>query len=305
MKTLINKGVWLKKGFLAGILFVVMCFLAVPAFAAAPAITTIFPTSGAPGDQVELFGSGFGGTQGTSEVAFTSATNVITPITFDQSKGDIWSNSVTPNQIWCRVPDGLAPGNYQVKVTVYGQSSNAMTYTVSAPGLPTVTGVSPSSGLSPNAGIAITGTNFTNIQSIMVGSTPITGYTVSSSTLINGISIPSGLSVGTAYDIRVTTLAGQSPINAPGDQYKVLSTATPSVMLTTVAPPSRVSGDQIVLFGSGFGGTQGTSEVTFTSATNVATPITFDKSKSSAFLTSAIFTPASTIRVSPDVEINR
>ncbi len=279
MKTL-HDGVWLKKGSLAGILFVVLCALAVPAFAAAPTIGTLAPTSGAPGDQVVLFGSGFGGTQGTSEVIFTSAAQIATPITFDQSKGDIWCNTVTPNEIWCRIPAGLTPGNYQVTVTVYGQSSNAMTYTVNAPGIPTVTGVSPSSGLSPNTGIAITGTDFSNVTSIVVGSTPITGYTVSSSTLINGISIPSGLSVGTTYDIRVTTSAGQSPINAPGDQYKVLSTATPSLTLTNMAAPtSGAPGDQVVLFGSGFGGTQGTSTVTFTSATNVTTPIIFDQSK--------------------------
>jgi fibronectin type 3 domain-containing protein len=87
------------------------------AFQVKPAITSLSPTSGPPTTSVTISGTSFGVTQGVSTVMFNGAT--ATPISW----GD--------NSIVVPVPAGATTGN--VVVTVGGQASNSMVFTVTLP----------------------------------------------------------------------------------------------------------------------------------------------------------------------------
>ena len=81
---------------------------------------------------------------------------------------------------------------------------------------PTVTSVSPTSGAG-GATVTITGTNFTGATAVSFGGTAAASFTVNSATQITATA-PTG--TGTV-DVRVTTAAGTSAINA-GDQFLFL-----------------------------------------------------------------------------------
>lgn len=223
--------------------------------AAAPTVTAVLPASGSsPNTGITITGTNFTGV--------TSLEIGTTPIT-------IYTVSSETSITGVSIPSGLAKAAYDIRVTnSVGQSpinAPADRYTVTSAGVPTVTGISPASGLSPNTGITITGTNFTNVTAVVIGTTPITTYTVTSATSITAASIPSGLSAG-AYDIQVTNSIGQSPINAPADQYTVIVPTSP--IITSVTPEAGPSGDSpwttyVNINGSNFGSYQGSSAVNF------------------------------------------
>ncbi len=175
----------------------------------APTVTSVSPSSGAsPATGITISGTNFNGVTG-----IVIGSTAITTYTVSSA------TSITGVSI----PSGLAAGAYDIKVTNASGTSSVVAgdkYTVT-PGVPTVTSVSPSSGASPNTGITISGTNFSGVTGIVIGSTAITTYTVSSATSITGVSIPSGLAAG-IYDIQVTNSSGQSSITA-GDKYTVIA----------------------------------------------------------------------------------
>ncbi|PYU03483.1 MAG: hypothetical protein DMG33_16665, partial [Acidobacteria bacterium] len=96
--------------------FSAMCLCAGPAHAQAPTITGISPTSGPVGTVVQITGSGFGTTQGTSTVSLngTSATVVG------------WSVNILD----VLIPSGATSGSFSV--TVNSQSANSSVFTVTA-----------------------------------------------------------------------------------------------------------------------------------------------------------------------------
>ena len=104
-------------------------------------------------------------------------------------------------------------------------------FTYNAPALPTVTGVSPSSG--PAAGgtsVTVSGTNLTGATAVDFGTNPgtsISGVTATSLTVTS----PAG--TGTV-DVTVTTPNGTSAVNAPSDQFTYNAPALPTV--TGVSP---------------------------------------------------------------------
>src|ERR1700678_3677055 len=108
-----------------------------------PNITSLNPNAGAVAAPVTIAGTNFGATQGTSTVTFNGAS--VTPTS--------WSAT----SIAAPVPAGATTGN--VIVTVGGQASNGMTFTVTAAGGPTITNLNPSSGPVATP-VTITGTNF-------------------------------------------------------------------------------------------------------------------------------------------------
>lgn len=91
---------------------------------AVPTLTALDPTSALPGEGVVLTGSGFGPSQGASAVRFGE---LIVPVVS-------WSNTA----ITVAVPDAAPAGPTSVSVTVYGQASTALPFTVltSATALP-------------------------------------------------------------------------------------------------------------------------------------------------------------------------
>jgi len=105
------------------------------------------------------------------------------------------------------------------------------------PPVPTVSGVSPSTGTSSGGTmVTITGTGFTGATTVTFGSVPDTSFTVTSSTSITATAPPA--SVGTV-DVTVTTGGATSVVNAPADQFSVTpSDASASVIPLGVYPPS-------------------------------------------------------------------
>jgi hypothetical protein len=169
-------------------------------------VTGLHPTFGSPagGKNVRIDGTGFpnppkvyfGYTQATNNVVYHSDTL----ITADSPGGQ--------------------PGQVEVTVTdanntppVHNQPWDLFTYA----SVPTVTGVSPASG--PSAGgtvVTITGTNFTNVASVLFGGTAATNFNVLNATTIDA---QAPQEVAGAVDVRVSNPAGTSRINRPGDVF--------------------------------------------------------------------------------------
>ncbi|MHB8896044.1 MAG: IPT/TIG domain-containing protein, partial [Candidatus Geothermincolia bacterium] len=83
-----------------------------------PTITMISPTSGAGGTAVAITGNGFGKTQGTNKVLFTST----------EAKVVSWSDT----GIAIKVPADLKAGSYMVKVVLGSTNSNQIAFKVTA-----------------------------------------------------------------------------------------------------------------------------------------------------------------------------
>ena len=95
----------------------------------APTVTTVVPSSGPPGTEVTVTGSGFGNSQGVGEKG--RSTNSASYVSFNgvaATEYVSWSDT----RIVCKVPNGATPG--PVTVVVNGQSSNVdRVFTVSYP----------------------------------------------------------------------------------------------------------------------------------------------------------------------------
>ena len=132
-------------------------------------------------------------------------------------------------------------------------AGNTSTSSVTVIAPPTVTGVSPSSGLTAGGtSVIITGTNFTGATAVKFGATNASSYTVDSDTQITATSPPG--SAGTV-DITVTTAAGTSATSA-SDQFTYLA--------TTVTIPTATGRGDIILTtnspGCGFSNVQAYTE---------------------------------------------
>lgn len=181
-----------------------------------PGITFISPNSGVAGNSVTITGSNFGATQSGSTVTFNGLSASVTN----------WSST----SIMVTVPSGVTSGS--VIVTVGGQASNGVTFTVATNTrpVPAITSINPTSGVAGNTA-TITGTNF--------------GATVSGSVTFNGIlasitswgntsivvTVPSGVTTGPV----VVTAGGQS-------SNSVTFTVVGTVTGTTIALASIVGG---------------------------------------------------------------
>jgi hypothetical protein len=202
----------------------------------APSVSAISPASGTTlgGTQVTITGANL---NGATQVSFggTAATAFVV-------------NS--SSQVVATAP-ALTPGTYDVTVTTpYGTSSTSPADQFTAVAMPTVTGVSPSSG--PTAGgtsVTITGTNFTGMLSVAFGSQAATALAVNSSTQITATAPASN--AGTV-DITVTSSAGTS-VTSGADQFTYLG---PVPTVTGVSPNSGPTsgGTVVTVTGSGFTG---------------------------------------------------
>src|SRR5713101_3923247 len=108
---------------------------------AAPAITSLSPSSGPVGTSVTIAGTNFGTTQGSSTVSFNGLLATVTS----------WSST----SIVAAVPSGATTGS--VIVHASGGNSNGITFTVTVP--PSISSLSPTSGLVGTA-VTIAGANF-------------------------------------------------------------------------------------------------------------------------------------------------
>ncbi len=114
--------------------------------------------------------------------------------------------------------------------------------------VPTVTGVSPTSG--PSTGgtaVTITGTNFTGTSAVKFGPTAA-NFTVNNSTAIKATAPPG---VTGPVDVTVTSSFGTSATSA-ADSYTY--TLPPAPTVTGVSPDSGPNGTLVTLSGTGFTG---------------------------------------------------
>ena len=210
----------------------------------APTITTLNPTSGAVGSSVVITGTNFGATQGTSTVKFNGTTATATA----------WSAT----SITATVPTGATTGN--VVVTVNGQASNGVAFTVSTPA-PVITSLNPTSGVA-GAAVTITGTNFGTTQG--TSTVKFDGTTAAVTSWSNtsiAVTVPSGAATG-----NVVVTVGTQASN--GVSFTV---TTPAPTITTLNPTSGAVGSSVVITGTNFGATQGTSTVKFNGTTATTT----------------------------------
>jgi hypothetical protein len=213
--------------------------------ASAPTVTGITPTNGpiAGGTAVTITGTNF-----TGATSITIGGVAPTAVTI-----------VSPTSITATTP-AHAAGAVNVVVTTpvgTGIGTNLFTYTAPVSVLPTVTSVSPNTG-PPGGGtsITITGTNFTNVTSVMFGGTAAPFFSVVSATSMT-VRSPAGTNT---VDVTVITATGTSA-TGPGDQFTYAKAAT-SLNLTSSPNPSNVG--QVVTFTAKVTGSNPTGTVTFT-----------------------------------------
>jgi RHS repeat-associated protein len=196
-----------------------------------PVITGISPSSGPPTTPVQISGSGFGGSQGTtSNFSFNGA----------NASGGTWSDTL----ITTTVPSTATSGRVWVKEGNVFSNLN-LNFTVPAP---QIVSISPASGV-VGTRVTITGTGF--------------GSQGSNNVLFNGNTASNVIWGDTQIMANVPAGAKTGPVTITGSNQDVVFTM-PNPIITSLSPsvgPAVTTTVQIL--GSGFGATQGTSILTF------------------------------------------
>ena len=202
-----------------------------------PSITSLSQNSGPVGASITITGTNFGATQGTSTVTFNGTAAAPTS----------WGAT----SITAPVPAAATTG--PVVVTVSGQASNGVTFTVT----PKVDSLNPTSG-PVGTSVTISGSTF--------------GATQGTSTVkFNGTTATPTSWTATSIAAPVPTAATTGPVvvTVNGNASNgVTFTVTPKI--NSLNPTSGVVGTSVTISGNTFGPTQGTSTVTFNGTT--ATP---------------------------------
>ena len=196
-----------------------------------PVISSLEPTSGAPGTTVTLTGSGFETQQGASAVRVGGV--VATPT--------IWND----NRITFAVPALAASGT--VVVVVNSTPSAGVPFTVTGP--PAIGSLTPASGL-PGSLVTIAGTNLSTAGTVTFAGTPA--------------SVKSWTTTSIVAAVPQTAVSGGVVVDAFG----VLSNGVPFTVsaapaITAVTPATGSAGQVVTISGSAFGASEGTSMVTF------------------------------------------
>ncbi len=205
-----------------------------------PTITGLTPSSGAPGTQVTISGSGFGAAQGSGFAWLGSTVGTIVS----------WSD----NTILATVASNARSGNAQVRQN--GLWSSAVPFDVTTA---TISGVSPISGV-PGTVVTISGSGFGAAQgSGQVWLGTATGVVQSWSDAQIVAQVASGAATGNAQ-----VLQGGALSNA------VLFTIN-SLHLTKADPAAGAAGTTVTVSGNGFGAVQGAGSLILgTSAAAIA-----------------------------------
>ncbi|MHB1463351.1 MAG: IPT/TIG domain-containing protein [Armatimonadota bacterium] len=195
----------------------ILIAVALPMYAAAPAISSFNPTSGNAGVAVTITGT-----------AFTGATSV----QFNGTEASFTVDSDT--SIIATVPVGAATG----RITVKTPSGTAMSAEVFATDVPTIDSFSPIHG---NAGdlVTINGTEFTGATSVQFNGTEAI-FTVDSDTSISA-TVPDASTTGC---IEVKTPFGTAT------SVELFTRDLPAI--TSFTPVSGLIGQDVVITGSGF-----------------------------------------------------
>jgi len=204
-------------------------------FSVIPVITALSASSAILGTPITITGTSFGNTQGTSTVTFNGV--------------DAAPTSWSATSITVPVPALATSG--VVVVSVNGIATNGVNITVLRPNI---------SSLSPSVGpsgtgmqVTIAGSNFGTGQgtsTVTFGGASATPISWSDSSIV--APVPVGLSVGNKSII--VTVGG-------GDSGAASFTIIPAI--TSLSANSGAAGTPIVVNGTSFGSSQGTSTITF------------------------------------------
>src|SRR6185437_13409908 len=213
----------------------------------APIITGVESNPVGAGAAQCLDGNAFGATQGSSSVLL-NGTAVASPSWVGDTRICFWRPSTTP----------VGAATSQV-ITTAG-SSNVVNFTVVGP--PTVSSISPSAA-APGGQITITGSNFGSTQGngnvVYAIGTPPNNVTAWVTLTINGWSDTQIIAT-----IPTTSTPGQYQMqvnaHALGSAYTTL-TLISGPTIPSISPTSGAVNAQVTITGSGFGTTQGTSQV--------------------------------------------
>jgi len=203
-------------------------------------------------------------------VQTTTSDSTAGTVTFNGTVGT--PTSWSPTSMVVPVPAGATTG--PVVVTTEAGASSGVNFTVVAPAPPSITTVSPASGL-VGAAVTIAGAGFGASQgssTVTFNGTPAAPVSWTATSI--SVPVPSGATSG---PLVVTTGAGASN----GVVFTVV-VPPPPPSITTVSPASGVVGTAVTLAGTNFGATRGTSTVTFNgtlatpaswSATSIVVPV--------------------------------
>ena len=199
---------------------------------ASPSVTSLSPTSGVPGTQVTLTGTGFGAVQGTGSVWLGNklAASIVS-----------WSNT----QVVATVDSNVASGSGCVQQA--GTWSNCPTFTIITP---TISSISPSSGV-PGTTVTINGTNF--------GSTQGSGQVWLGSTYAG--SIVSWSATQIVATVAANSISGNAQVQQSGVWGNQVAFTVTSPSITSISPTTARAGDSITITGTNFGSTQGSGQV--------------------------------------------
>jgi len=201
--------------------------ITLPLATGVPIISGLTPSTGAINTSVIIAGSNFRSAQlSGSAVKFNSIAAV--PSTW------------TSTSITVPIPSGVPTGNVAATVTVGGQTSAGMNFTVTP--VPSVTNLSPNTG-AIGSSVTIAGSNF-NAQGagsqVTFGGTSatITGWTTNSITA----NVPSSAITG---NVVVTAAGGVQSAGIP-------FTVTPAPSISSLTPSSGAVGSSVTIAGSNF-----------------------------------------------------
>lgn len=223
------------------VLVVVTAFLAVPreqAYAA-PAITTLTPTTGSTGGGtlLTIYGSGF------LSGAYVSVGGVLSPSVTVQSS----------SQLTALTPPGVAGAVQVVVINPDGLTAFASGFTYTAAttnnGSLWVAGINPPNG-SGGQIVNITGSGFDQNSIVFFGGVqaPSTAFITSGYLMSNA---PFGLSG--SVSVQVVSSTGASGISPTNYTYTGTGgTSTGSVTISSVSPTAATAGGALVIYGSGF-----------------------------------------------------
>lgn len=199
-------------------------------FTVPPIATGLSPANGPIGTAVTITGANFGVTQGNSNLAFNGV--IAMPTTWNASS------------ITAPVPSGATTGS--VVITVDGFASNGIAFAVA----PNITSVSPPSGLE--------GTD------VMIGGSTFGPAQGTSTVTFNGIAatVASWSPSSIVASVPVGAATGNVVVTADGLASNGVPFVVPPV-INSLSPASGRIGTAVSVSGSGFGGAQGSSAVTF------------------------------------------
>ncbi len=198
-------------------------------FTVVPNISFLTPSSGVAGTSINILGTNFDASQGTSTVTFNGTNAVITS----------WAN----DSIRVTAPAGVTTGN--VIVTANGLQSAGKPFAVPS----SLISVTPANS-EPGAQVTIAGTGFGTSQgsgTLWLGSTRAAIVSWSATQIV--------------ATVAVNSTSGTAQVQQAGVWSNPLPFSVASAVITSVSPTGAAPGAQVTITGSNFGATQGNGQL--------------------------------------------